>query len=221
MLTVNLLRSETTSYTDHLIGPFLQLRDPTCRIPWCDAPATQADHATPAHRGGATCAGNGDGLCQRHNLVKEHPGWHLKVTDTGLTGTGGHTMTITTPTRQVYDSTAPPILGEGWPPADPVSARHHPASHEQLQEATTTFRSVSDGAPATPSRPDSAPTTLSRPDAPAANEFECEPPEPIPDDTWFIQELPPLPDDSSAGAGIPEHWIPDAEWFADGCPTAA
>ncbi|KGN34971.1 hypothetical protein N802_02800, partial [Knoellia sinensis KCTC 19936] len=98
---------------------FLELRDPVCRVPWCDAPAVQADHTTPIHAGGGTTAANGAGLCQRHNLVKEEPGWHVKVQSTGLDGAGPHNLRITTPTGHAYDSTAPPIHGEGWTPRIP------------------------------------------------------------------------------------------------------
>ncbi len=109
---------------------FLELRDPTCRVPWCDAPAVQADHAEPVHSGGATSGANGAGLCQRHNLVKELDGWHVRVESTGLGGTGPHGIRIHTPTGRVHDSTAPPLLGEGWvappdarPPDDDVGER--------------------------------------------------------------------------------------------------
>ncbi|KRE43774.1 hypothetical protein ASG74_02740 [Knoellia sp. Soil729] len=93
---------------------FLELRDPTCRVPWCDAPAVQADHTQAHAEGGTTDAANGAGLCQRHNLVKEITGWHVRVQSTGLDGTGSHSVRIMTPTGRVHDSTAPPILGEGW-----------------------------------------------------------------------------------------------------------
>lgn len=114
---------------------FLELRDPTCRIPWCDAPAIEVDHAQRAADGGPTSAGNGNGLCQRHNQVKEHPGWHVGVASTGLDGTGQHGIRVMTPTGHTYDSTAPPILGEGWsprwlddlePPYDPTDEGHVP-----------------------------------------------------------------------------------------------
>ncbi|KGN35266.1 HNH endonuclease, partial [Knoellia subterranea] len=95
---------------------FLELRDPTCRVPWCDAPAVHVDHTRSVHDGGATSAGNGDGLCERHNQVKEHDGWHFTVQSTGLDGTGPHHLRIHTPTGTSYDSTAPPIHGEGWTP---------------------------------------------------------------------------------------------------------
>ncbi|WP_235498853.1 HNH endonuclease signature motif containing protein, partial [Knoellia sp. Soil729] len=101
---------------------FLELRDPTCRVPWCDAPATQSDHARSHANGGPTDASNGQGLCQRHNLVKELNGWHVRVQSTGLDSTGAHGIRIQTPTGRIHDSTAPPILGEGW--LEPVPDVH-------------------------------------------------------------------------------------------------
>ncbi|KGN41548.1 HNH nuclease [Knoellia aerolata DSM 18566] len=98
---------------------FLQLRDPTCRVPWCDAPAVQTDHVTAIHATGDTTARNGNGQCQRHNLVKELDGWHVRVQSTGLDGTGPHGIRLTTPSGQTHDATAPPILGEGWTPPEP------------------------------------------------------------------------------------------------------
>ncbi|WP_353952728.1 DUF222 domain-containing protein [Knoellia sp. S7-12] len=99
---------------------FLELRDPTCRVPWCDAPATESDHVHAVHDDGATTGANGGGLCKRHNLVKEEPGWHTTVESTGLDGTGSHRIRTQTPTGRVHDATAPPILGEGWRAPDTV-----------------------------------------------------------------------------------------------------
>ncbi|WP_237700632.1 HNH endonuclease signature motif containing protein [Janibacter sp. HTCC2649] len=93
---------------------FLQLRDPTCRVPWCDAPAIEADHVHPVHDGGTTTGANAGGLCKRHNQIKEEVGWYFTVRSTGLDGTRPHGIRIQTPTGRVHDSTAPPILGEGW-----------------------------------------------------------------------------------------------------------
>ncbi|MEO7267867.1 MAG: DUF222 domain-containing protein [Knoellia sp.] len=93
---------------------FIELRDPTCRVPWCDAPAIEADHVQPVHDGGATTGANAGGLCQRHNLVKEEVGWYFTARSTGLDDTGPHGIRIQTPTGRIHDSTAPPILGEGW-----------------------------------------------------------------------------------------------------------
>ena len=117
---------------------FLELRDPTCRIPWCDAPAIESDHVHRAADGGATSGENGSGLCQRHNQVKEEVGWHVSVTSTGLDGsgthhTGPHGIRITTPTGHTYDSTAPPILGEGWSPRwiDELEPPYDPSDHDR------------------------------------------------------------------------------------------
>ena len=65
---------------------FLELRDPTCRVPWCDAPAVQTDHVTALATDGSTAAANGAGVCQRHNLVKELDGWHVPRRRPGSTG---------------------------------------------------------------------------------------------------------------------------------------
>lgn len=97
----------------------IELRDQTCRIPWCDAPITQIDHALPAARGGPTSAGNGLGVCQRHNLDKEAPGFTVRIESTGLDadgpdpGGGPHAITLSTPTGRTVHSHAPPILGHG------------------------------------------------------------------------------------------------------------
>ncbi|MFC7486586.1 DUF222 domain-containing protein [Knoellia sp. CPCC 206453] len=93
---------------------FVELRDPTCRVPWCDAPAIETDHVHAVHDGGDTTGANAGGLCKRHNLVKEEVGWYFTVRSTGLDGTRPHGIRIQTPTGRVHDSTAPPILGQGW-----------------------------------------------------------------------------------------------------------
>ncbi|MFW5471319.1 HNH endonuclease signature motif containing protein, partial [Knoellia sp. CPCC 206435] len=104
---------------------FLELRDPTCRIPFCDAPGVESDHAHRTTDGGATDAVNGTRLCQRHNLVKELDGWHVRVESTGLDGTGAHGTRLTTPTGRTHDATAPPVLGHGWTPPLPDDDIHH------------------------------------------------------------------------------------------------
>lgn len=82
---------------------FLRLRDRTCRIPWCDAPVRDADHVGDAARGGPTSAGNGQGLCEGHNIAKEAHGWQARPRPGPR-----HTVTTTTPSGHSYDSTAPP-----------------------------------------------------------------------------------------------------------------
>lgn len=95
----------------------IELRDQTCRVPWCDAPLREVDHVLPVARGGRTSAGNGLGTCQRHNLDKEAPGWRAEVISTGLDpGGGAHEVRLTTPTGREYRSLAPPLLGVGRAP---------------------------------------------------------------------------------------------------------
>jgi hypothetical protein len=91
---------------------YLIARDGTCRTPWCDAPIRHADHVIPAHAGGATNSGNGQGLCERCNQVKEQPGWGTQVTHAGPTADDGraHTVRIVTPTGHAHTSVAPPVL---------------------------------------------------------------------------------------------------------------
>jgi hypothetical protein len=46
-------------------------RDRECRAPYCDASIRHLDHITPAANGGETSAGNGQGLCEHCNLVRD------------------------------------------------------------------------------------------------------------------------------------------------------
>ncbi|GGH95107.1 HNH endonuclease [Arthrobacter liuii] len=85
---------------------FLQIRDDTCRTPYCDAPIRHHDHITAWHNGGPTSAGNGQGLCEACNHTKETPGWTAKP----IPGPR-HTVATTTPTGHTYHSTAPPLPG--------------------------------------------------------------------------------------------------------------
>ena len=88
---------------------FIQIRDDTCRTPYCDAPIRHHDHITPWHEGGPTSLSNGAGLCEACNHTKELPGWKVKPRPGPR-----HTIEITTPTGHTYQSTAPPLPGTGW-----------------------------------------------------------------------------------------------------------
>jgi hypothetical protein len=90
------------------LATFIGLRDQRCRTPYCDAPIRHRDHAQSRHRGGATTAANGLGLCERCNYVKEAPGWRVTAT---MDETGRHTAEFTTPTGTHYRSGAPPAPG--------------------------------------------------------------------------------------------------------------
>ena len=89
------------------LARFIELRDDTCRTPYCNAPIRHHDHITPAARGGPTTADNGQGLCEACNYAKEAPGWHTTTT----VENGCHTTELTTPTGATHCSQAPPPPG--------------------------------------------------------------------------------------------------------------
>ncbi|WP_152642643.1 HNH endonuclease [Pseudarthrobacter chlorophenolicus] len=91
---------------------FLQIRDDTCRTPYCDAPIRHHDHITPWHHGGDTTANNGQGLCEACNHTKEAPGWSAA---TAPNPGARHTVQLRTPTGHTYHSTAPPLPGNRNP----------------------------------------------------------------------------------------------------------
>ncbi|RAM35198.1 HNH endonuclease [Arthrobacter globiformis] len=97
---------------------FIQIRDNTCRTPYCDAPIRHHDHITPWHDGGPTSLSNGAGLCEACNHTKELTGWKAKPKPGPR-----HTIELTTPTGHSYQSGAPPLPGSGLSRAD-VRERH-------------------------------------------------------------------------------------------------
>ncbi|MDQ1059315.1 hypothetical protein QFZ23_003216 [Arthrobacter globiformis] len=84
----------------------IQIRDDTCRTPYCDAPIRHLDHIIPWHDGGPTTLANGAGLCEACNHTKELPGWKVKPRPGPR-----HSIELTTPTGHSYRSTAPPLPG--------------------------------------------------------------------------------------------------------------
>ncbi|MFC9353224.1 DUF222 domain-containing protein [Arthrobacter sp. NPDC057013] len=85
---------------------FIQVRDDTCRTPYCDAPIRHHDHIIAWHDDGPTSLANGAGLCEACNHTKELPGWKAQPRPGPR-----HTLEITTPTGHTYRSTAPPLPG--------------------------------------------------------------------------------------------------------------
>ncbi|QTJ68776.1 DUF222 domain-containing protein [Rhodococcus sp. ZPP] len=84
----------------------IDLRDRTCRTPWCDAPIRHHDHIRSYGNAGATSADNGSGLCEACNYAKEAPGWNARpLRDPGRT----HLIDLGTPTGHHYRSAAPPL----------------------------------------------------------------------------------------------------------------
>ncbi|MBY6363458.1 HNH endonuclease [Rhodococcus corynebacterioides] len=92
------------------LARLIDLRDRTCRTPWCDAPIRHHDHIRPHEDGGPTTADNGLGLCAACNLAKQGDGW----TTTRTEDPDVHTVEFRTPTGHTYRST---------PPAQPLPLR--------------------------------------------------------------------------------------------------
>jgi hypothetical protein len=90
------------------LSAFIDLRDDTCRTPYCDAPIRHHDHADPHRRDGPTSAVNGLGECERCNYAKEAPGWSVS---TSSDDEGCHTAEFTTPTGARHRSRAPRLPG--------------------------------------------------------------------------------------------------------------
>ncbi|WP_033234603.1 HNH endonuclease [Rhodococcus globerulus] len=89
------------------LAQLIDLRDRSCRTPWCDAPVRHRDHIRDHQRGGATSAVNGAGLCAACNYAKQGLDWYAE-TDDHAPGTR-HSFTTTTPTGHRYSSVAPPL----------------------------------------------------------------------------------------------------------------
>jgi hypothetical protein len=90
------------------LAKFIDVRDDTCRTPYCDAPIRHHDHATAHGRGGLTTGVNGLGECERCNYAKEAPGWQVSAS---CDETGCHSAEFTTPTGARHRSKAPPLPG--------------------------------------------------------------------------------------------------------------
>ncbi|KQR96687.1 HNH endonuclease [Williamsia sp. Leaf354] len=100
---------------------FLDLRDQSCGIPYCDAPIAEYDHADPHAQGGDTSAANGGGMCLAHNRAKQNPGWRMTTAD--HTDTARHTATVTTPTGHSHVSRAPAPPGHHDEPVSLIERR--------------------------------------------------------------------------------------------------
>ena len=89
------------------LAKLIRLRDgQTCREPYCAASIRRLDHIIPFRDGGQTTQANGRGVCERHNHIREMPGWNV---ETIQFGPGGHPSVIATatPTGHTYLSRAP------------------------------------------------------------------------------------------------------------------
>ncbi|WP_170944562.1 HNH endonuclease signature motif containing protein [Rhodococcus sp. 14-2483-1-1] len=89
------------------LGRLIDLRDRTCRTPWCDAPIRHHDHIRPHTAGGKTSAENGAGLCAACNYAKEGEGWTAEALRDKRNAR--HRYRLISPTGHTYDSSAPPM----------------------------------------------------------------------------------------------------------------
>ena len=85
---------------------FIEIRDDTCRTPYCDAPIRHIDHVVPWRSGGETNLANSAGLCEACNHTKENPGWSSREVHADV-----NTLEISTPTGHTYQSKAPALPG--------------------------------------------------------------------------------------------------------------
>ncbi|MCD5344502.1 DUF222 domain-containing protein [Arthrobacter sp. AK04] len=127
---------------------FLQIRDDTCRTPYCDAPIRHHDHIIPWHQDGTTTSTNGQGLCEACNHTKETPGFSAAPVPGSR-----HTVELQTPTGHTYHSTAPPPPGtafdagvSGAPAGTPTAVATRPPG--AVAPLTKTAGAVAPGAPA-------------------------------------------------------------------------
>ena len=99
---------------------FLDARDQTCRMPSCDAPIRHHDHITRHTDGGPTNPTNGQGTCVAWNHVKDNPGWTVRPLTPNQHPYAAPALQVITPTGHSYTSHAPPALGPGSRPLDPL-----------------------------------------------------------------------------------------------------
>ena len=107
------------------LGLFIDLRDQSCRTPWCDAPIRHRDHVVPDAAGGPTSGGNGQGLCEACNQAKEAPGF---TATTEQRPGEPHTVVTTTPTGHRVRSRAPAL-----PPGDPPAEQRPPGPRPEVR----------------------------------------------------------------------------------------
>ena len=110
------------------LATFIRARDGgRCTEPYCDAPIRHLDHIQRRADDGKTEFGNGRGLCEAHNYVREMPGWGAKKNAEG-------TIVTTTPTGHQYMSgvgigttaSQPPMKRKNWHTAGADSRGRHP-----------------------------------------------------------------------------------------------
>ncbi len=82
-------------------------------------PIRHHDHIIRHTDGGPTSPTNGQGTCVAWNHVKDHADWTVKALPPDRPNTAP-AMQVITPTGHSYTSHAPPALGPGSRPPDPL-----------------------------------------------------------------------------------------------------
>ncbi|WP_338837200.1 DUF222 domain-containing protein [Gordonia polyisoprenivorans] len=118
------------------LAHFVRMRDRRCRVPFCDAPIAEIDHARPHRHGGPTSLANADGTCVAHNRAKEADGWTYTPIDTEY----GHILDVTTPTGAWHRSRAPHLVGR-QPRASMTSTWRKPKHPHRIRPARRPRRS--------------------------------------------------------------------------------
>src|SRR5699024_7602259 len=114
---------------------FVDVRDQSCRTPWCDAPIRHRDHIVPWDQGGPTTADNLQGLCEACNYTKELPAWRASP---DADQPGRHLVTTTTPTGHQYQSSPPLPVGSVGRPDRPQARGPTTAAEARAGPTTTT-----------------------------------------------------------------------------------
>jgi hypothetical protein len=67
------------------LAHLIQVRNPTCTAPGCRraAHACDLDHVLAYQKGGRTCSCNLHPLCRKHHQLKQEPGWHVHMPESG------------------------------------------------------------------------------------------------------------------------------------------
>lgn len=103
------------------LAELLDLRDGgLCRTPGCNAAIRHHDHVVRTSDGGPTSAGNGQGLCERCNYVKESPGWASWVSTPDA---GPHEVHGVTEHLRLFRSIPPPLPGRRSADLSPAELR--------------------------------------------------------------------------------------------------
>ncbi len=91
-----------------LLAKLIRARDNhRCSEPYCDAPIRHLDHIHRYADGGKTEFGNGRGVCEFHNHLREQQGWRVARTRNGVRTTTPTGHSYTSPTTRIVPGRNP------------------------------------------------------------------------------------------------------------------